>query len=102
LKILWTVLAATLGLAAPAAAHPGEGGTNYYFYGPSTNYFGSPGYAAGRYTGGGYGMAGYPAHAPAPAYYGGYYGWDDDDNPPAAYEGLRHDPWRGYDPYWDE
>lgn len=90
------MLAATLGLAAPAAALEGDyasPGPNYYFYGPSTNYFGpsaAPAFAAPSY-----------ALAYAPAYYGGYYGSDDWDNPPEAYEAMRQDPWHGYNDGWD-
>ena len=86
--------AAAFSLAGPAAAQESDGygmGPNYYFYGPTTNYFGqsAPAYAPQTY-------------GPMPAYYGGYYGGDTDwNNPPQYYDAIRQDPWHGYNDDWD-
>ena len=96
MKSVLTMLAAAaaFGLTAPAVAHEegsyGASGPNYYFYGPSTNYFGAamPSYAP-------------PSYGPAAAYYGGHYGDDDWNNPPQYYDAIRQDPWHGYNDDWD-
>ena len=92
-SILTIFAAAGLSLAAPAAAEAQGYGANYYFYGPSTNYFGqaAPSYAPGAYSP----QYAPQAYSPMPAYYGGYY--DDWSNPPEAYDAIRSDPWHGYD-----
>lgn len=94
MKAILTMLAAAWCAATPVAAQDdgyGAPGPNYYFYGPSTNYFGASG--AADYAP--------PAYGAMPAYYGGFYGGDDWDNPPEAYDAIRQDPWHGYNDGWD-